>query len=74
MRSNALIAHDGDTLEGVIWREARLGPAALPAVFAANPGLCERLTLSAGEIVKLPPAVLAGDVTQPQTSRVNLWD
>ena len=74
MRSNRLIAQDGDTVDGLIWREARLGPAALTAVFAANRGICERQTLSAGDVINLPTAVLARDTPQPTQNRVQLWD
>lgn len=74
MRSNRLIAQDGDTLDELIWREARLGPAALPGVFAANLGICERLVLSAGDVVNLPDAVLSGETAKTVTTRVALWD
>lgn len=74
MRSNRLIAHDGDTLEGLIWREAKLGPPALPAVFAANLGICERQTLSAGDVVNLPPDIFARATPAQTQNRVQLWD
>jgi phage tail protein X len=73
MRSNRLIAHDGDALDGLIWREAALGPEALPAVFSDNPGLCEQLTLRAGQVVTLPEAVFAQS-TRVEPTLVALWD
>lgn len=82
MQSNRLTAHDGETLDGLLWRTARRGPEALPAVFAANPRICERLTLSAGDVVILPDALLSGEASafaEPfaptlPPERVHLWD
>jgi phage tail protein X len=67
---NVVRAHEGESLDGLIWRTARLGAAALPAIFAANRGICERLTLSAGETVNIP------EITNPTptTTRVALWN
>jgi phage tail protein X len=67
---NIVRAHQGESLDGLIWRTARLGAAALPAIFAANPGICETLTLSAGQPVNIP------EITNPTptTTRVSLWN
>lgn len=74
MRSNILIAQDGDSLDEVIWREAQLGPEALPAIFAANPGICEELTLSAGQRVALPAQSDFSIAAPSPKNTVALWD
>lgn len=70
-----LTARTGDTLDALLWREAALGPSALGAVLAANPGLADLCAgagaaLPAGTVVSVPAAA-------PQASTlslVNLWD
>jgi phage tail protein X len=72
--SNVLIAHDGETLDGLIWRGAGLGPSALPEVCSANTRVCERLTLSAGDRIMIPAGLLESPNVTPTRSRVQLWD
>jgi phage tail protein X len=78
MHTNRLVAHDGETLDGLLWRAARRGPETLPVVFAANPRMCERVTLNAGEVVILPDALLSSEeapfAPAATPARVNLWD
>jgi len=68
-----LIARAGDTLDDLAWREAGLGPADLPDVLIANPGLADHGPLiRAGTVVVLP-----ADRVQPVTATlplVQLWD
>lgn len=48
-------ARQGETLDTVIWRARRLGPANLGAVLAANPGLAALgAILPTGTVVTLP--------------------
>lgn len=66
-----LTARQGDTLDALLWREAGLGPAALPAVLEANPGLGGLGTiLPAGTPVNVPATAPAA-ATLPL---INLWD
>jgi len=65
-------AIEGDTLDALIWRARGLGPADLPAVLAANPGLAALgPVLPKGTPVRLPdtptPAATVRDT-------LNLWD
>lgn len=65
-------AIEGDTLDALIWRARRLGPAELPAVLAANPGIAALgPVLPKGTPVRLPetstPAATVRDT-------LNLWD
>lgn len=69
-----LIAQDGDTLDDLAWREARLGPDALVPLFKANPRLCEKTVLSAGDRVTIPPALLSNPAPSRTIARVQLWD
>ena len=68
-----LIAHAGDTLDELAWRDAGLGPADLPDVLVANPGLADHgPALPAGTVVLLP-----ADRARPVTATlplVQLWD
>ena len=68
-----LIARAGDTLDDLAWREAGLGPADLPDVLIANPGLADTGPLIlAGTVVVLP-----ADRVAPVTATlplVQLWD
>ena len=64
-------ARAGDTIDALAWRERGLGPADLPAILAANPGLA-RLgpTLPTGTPVTLP------DIARPAATvreLVQLW-
>lgn len=66
-------ARQGDTLEALIWRERSLGPADLPAVLAANPGIAALgPILPKGTIVNLP--AIAAPAVLVRTDVVNLWD
>jgi phage tail protein X len=70
---DTLTARQGDTLEGLIWRERGLGPADLPAVLNANPGLAALgAILPIGQLVNLP--AIAAPATAVRTDVVNLWD
>jgi phage tail protein X len=68
-----LIARAGDTLDELAWREAGLGPADLPSLLTANPGLADHgPTLPAGAVVMLPAgSTVAVPATLPL---VQLWD
>ena len=69
-----LSAYEGETADGALHRATGLGPAALPALFAANPRLCERVTLDAGERVFLPATLISAPASTPTRARVQLWD
>lgn len=64
-------AQQGDTLDGLLWRERALGAANLAPVLAANPGLAALgAVLPAGTPVTIPataPAATTRDLVQ-------LWD
>lgn len=66
---DTLTARQGDTLDGLIWRERGLGIEDCPAVLAANPGLASLgPTLPAGTAVTIPaisaPALPVRDIVQ----------
>ena len=66
-------ARDGDTLDALIWRERNLGPADLPAVLAANPGVAALgPILPKGQPINLP--AIAAPATAVRTDVLNLWD
>jgi len=66
-------ARDGDTLDALIWRERNLGPADLPAVLAANPGVAGLGSiLPKGQPITLP--AIAAPATAVRTDVLNLWD
>ena len=68
---NILHARQGDTLDGMLWRERGLGPSALPAVLDANPGLA-----GAGAVLPIGTAVIVPD-TAPAADTlplIQLWD
>ena len=66
-------ARDGDTLDALIWRERNLGPADLPAVLAANPGVAALgPILPKGQPINLP--AIATPATAVRTDVLNLWD
>lgn len=67
--ADQLRARQGDTLDGLIWRERGLGPADLSAVLEANPGLAALgAVLPIGTPVIIPaisvPAIAVRDVVQ----------
>ncbi|RJF92978.1 tail protein X [Sphingomonas cavernae] len=64
-------ARQGDTLDGLIWREAGLGSSAIALVFEANPGIAELgPILPHGHPVTIPSIAPAPDKLQ----LVQLWD
>lgn len=64
-------ALQGDTVDAVIWRAAALGASALPAIFAANPGLAAAgPVLAEGQEVLIPDAALR----PPPAPLIQLWD
>ncbi len=66
-------AREGDTLDALMWRERGLGPADLPVVLAANPGIAAFGTvLPKGHVVNLPD--IAAPATSVRTDVVNLWN
>ena len=70
--ADVITARQGDTLDGLLWRERQLGPAALPAVLAANRGLARLgAVLPLGTEVVVPPIAVAAPRTR---DLVNLWD
>jgi phage tail protein X len=62
-------AKQGDTLDELLWRAARLRPNAIPDVLAVNPGLSDYVILPSGYAVTLPN-ISASPVTRPT---VQLW-
>ena len=71
MATETLRSVQGDTLDGLIWRERRLGPADLADVIALNPGLAAK-----GEVLPLGSAVIVL-VREPTTATrplIQLWD
>jgi len=66
-------AREGDTLDALIWRERNLGPADLPAVLAANPGVASLGSiLPKGQPINLP--AIAAPAIAVRTDVLNLWD
>lgn len=71
MAETMVRARAGDTLDGLIWRERGLGPAAYDAVLTANPGLADRgPVLPIGTVIIVPDIVPVADVLP----LVQLWD
>ncbi|MDR6133056.1 phage tail protein X [Sphingomonas sp. SORGH_AS802] len=71
--ATTLRARQGDTLDALLWRDAGLGPADLPAVLAANPGIAEAgPVLPIGTIVIVPATqAIPATATRPL---IQLWD
>lgn len=70
--ADVIRARHDDTLDGLVWREAQLGAADLPAVLAINPGLAAfGATLPPGTPVRLPARRAPA---QPVRDLVQLWD
>ena len=66
-------AREGDTLDGLIWRERGLGPADLPAVLAVNPGLAALgPILPKGQPVTIP--AIAAPAVALRAAVINLWE
>ncbi|GAA0672716.1 phage tail protein X [Sphingomonas insulae] len=71
--TDTLRARQGDTLDALIWRERGLGPADLPTVLAANPGLAAiGPILPKGQVVTIP--AIATPAVTVRADVVNLWD
>lgn len=70
MSSLRVTAHDGDSVDSLVWRAIGAGSGVVEAVLEANPGLCELgATLPEGTIVTVPvPATPA-----PDAPLVQLW-
>lgn len=69
---NVVRAIEGDTLDALVWRTRGLGPADLPAVLAANPGIA-----ALGAILPKGTAVILPATPAPATAvrdTINLWD
>ncbi len=61
----------GDTLDALAWRARGLGPADLPAILAANPGIA-----ALGPILPTGTPVILPDIAAPASSvreLVQLW-
>lgn len=69
----AVLAHDREPLDELIWRTHRLGPAALTSVLAANGRLCADVTLSAGQRVIIPDDLVASGNQPSIVHRTHLW-
>lgn len=67
-----LRAHQGDSLDLLLWRATGRTAAIVEAVFAANPGLAARgEVLPEGLLVEVPDAAVA---LRPQhTETIQLW-
>ena len=70
---DTLRSRQGDTLDELLWRERSLGPADLPAVLEANPGLADLgAVLPLGTAVLVPASSAApANTTLPL---IQLWD
>lgn len=65
-------AIEGDTLDALIWRARGLGPADLPSVLAANPGIA-----ALGPVLPKGTPVILPDISAPASTvrdTINLWD
>ena len=66
-----LHAKQGDTLDCLIWRERRLGPADLAEVLTLNPGIAAiGVTLPLGTAVRVPDRAPAATLRP----LIQLWD
>jgi len=69
--ADVIHARQGDTLDGLLWRERRLGHTALPAVLAANRGVAGLgAVLPTGTPIEVPPVAATAPVTRDV---VQLW-
>lgn len=69
--ADTIRARASDTLDGLLWRERRLGPSALPAVMAANRGIAGLgAVLPIGTPVTIPPVASTAPATR---DLVQLW-
>ncbi|MDB5688554.1 MAG: phage tail protein [Sphingomonas bacterium] len=68
---NVIRARQGDTLDGLLWRERGIGSAGLAVVLDANPGLAGMgAVLPVGTPVTVPVTTPAADALP----LINLWD
>jgi phage tail protein X len=65
------ISEPGDTVDKLVWRELRKGPAAVERVLDANPGLADLGTILPNGTVVMIPATAGAAAAQPL---VQLWD
>lgn len=69
-----VIAHQGDTLDALLWRHTGRTGALLEATLLANPGLAEFGTvLPHGTPVEIPEAALRAPA-QADQQLIQLWD
>lgn len=69
--ADVIRARQGDTVDGLVWRDRGIGIAGVPAVFAANPGLAANgAVLAAGTPVTIPTIATP---TVAVRSLVQLW-
>jgi len=69
---DTLTARQGDTLDGLLWRDRALGPDELASVLAANPGLADLgPILPMGTTVLVPASATPAPRTLPL---IQLWD
>lgn len=67
-------AHQGDTLDALIWRHAGRTGALVQHTLDANPGLADRgAVLPHGTAVDIPDAALRAPTT-PDLPLIQLWD
>ena len=72
MATETVTARQGDTLDGLIWRERRLGPIDLAEVLQLNPGLAALGdVLPIGTVVIVPAS--QQDSTTPVLPLIQLW-
>lgn len=75
MADITLTARLGETIDALIWREAGLGPGALPTVIAANRCIADEPALAMGQAVIIPESLIVSPAqsrTKPVT-RIRLW-
>lgn len=65
------ISEPGDTVDKLVWRELRKGPAAVERVLDANPGLADLGTVLPNGTVVMIPTTAGAAAAQPL---VQLWD
>ncbi|MNY33085.1 Phage Tail Protein X [compost metagenome] len=65
------VSQPGDTVDKLVWRELRKGPAAVERVLDANPGLADL-----GAVLPNGTAVMIPDTAGAATAKplVQLWD
>jgi phage tail protein X len=72
MAADQVIARQGETLDGLMWRERGLQVSDLPAIFDANPGLAGKGdVLPAGTRVTVPERPAPAARILPL---IQLWD